>query len=246
MKRLMLILSCFLAFLATPVLVLGAQQAKDVTIETPDAVKIAATYYPGEKNKPGLVLLHQLSRNRNDWRSFAFDCQEKGYHVLAIDLRGHGQSTEGKNGRKLDFQKFSDTDYENMVQDVSAGVQWLLDQGGVNSSKIGIIGASIGANQALTFAASGKTPVKTVVLLSPGIDYRGVNITTPAKNYAGSSLWVSMTGDEYSTQSVKGLTQNAGGNAVTKIYSGKEHGTNMFKNPDLKKLLAEWLARYLE
>ena len=246
MTRLARALLFCLLILVIPAFPLAGQKAKDVSLETSDGVKIAATWYPGDRGKPGLVLIHQLGHNRSDWRSFAFDCQEKGYYVLAIDLRGHGQSTEGKNGRKLDFQKFTETDYGDMKFDVAAGVQWLLKEGSADPKKIGIVGASIGANHALLFAATGKTPIKTVVLLSPGIEYRGVNVTSAAQRYAGTALFVAMTGDEYSVRSSKELAQSAGSNAAVKIFSGKDHGTNMFGSSDLEKFIFEWLAKNLE
>jgi len=225
----------------------AAQQARDLTIETKDGVALAATYYDGGDGAPGLVLFHMLGRNRNDWRDFAFACQEKGYHVLTVDLRGHGESTRAKGGRELRAENFNKSQFGKMTLDADAAVKWLAKQKGVDAGRIGIVGASIGANVALVYASKNPERVKTVVLLSPGESYRGIATGSAAAGYSGSALYIAAKGDVYSAKSVGRLATPAGPKKQKKIFSGNLHGTNLFKkHADLSGLLFEWFKKHLD
>lgn len=96
-----------------------------------------------------------------------------GFSVIAIDLRGHGAS-EGN------WRSFSPREFNAVVLDVKAAKDYLISRG-VKPGRMGIVGASIGANIALRYAAE-DGEIKTVVLLSPGLNYRGVAIEEAAKH----------------------------------------------------------------
>lgn len=84
-------------------------------------------------------------------------------------MRGHGKSVN-QNGT---FQSFTPNDFNKMKLDVKAAKQFLVTQKGINPKNIAIVGASIGANVALKYAAVDPS-IKAVVLLSPGLHYKGV------------------------------------------------------------------------
>ena len=65
--------------------------------------------------------------------------------------------------------------------------------------KVSIIGASIGANIALNYAVSDHS-VKSVILLSPGLDYMGVTTLAPITQYKNP---IYIAGAEGDSQSVK-------------------------------------------
>ncbi len=201
---------------------------KDVTFKTEDNVKIAATHYIGKGNC--VILLHMLSRDRRDWDNFAVKLNSLGYNVLAIDLRGHGESD-------LDFLKFTSTDYNNMVKDVAAAKKYL------NKSKIFVIGASIGANVALNYAVKDKD-VKGIVLLSPGADYRGVETLKAIMKYDRPIIIVSSEDDFQSIGASRQLYSFAGKQRELKEYQDAGHGTNMFVKPDLADSIIDWLDKY--
>ncbi|MCZ7583723.1 MAG: alpha/beta hydrolase [Deltaproteobacteria bacterium] len=116
----------------------------------------------------------------------------------------------------------------------------------MDGSRIAFIGASIGANVALAYAAGLNADVKTVVLLSPGEEYRGVNTVVPAKSYGKPAFYVASDRDAYAAKSVKKLAELAGNAAETKIYKGEEHGTNLLgRGHGLEELIYEWLKKHL-
>jgi pimeloyl-ACP methyl ester carboxylesterase len=102
---------------------------------------------PPNRSKTKVILLvHGMNSSRsrefnNRFTEFAAALQQRGFAVMMIDLRGHGQSGDGR----LTFGT-------NESQDVLAAVQWLRDQG-FAQGKIGVLGVSMGASSALSAAA---------------------------------------------------------------------------------------------
>ena len=87
----------------------------------------------------------------------------EGIGALALDLRGHGES-QGSFGDSL----------APMVADVKAARRFLEGRSDV-SGRIGLLGASLGANLA-ALAAADDPAVACLALLSPSLDYRGLRI----------------------------------------------------------------------
>src|SRR5436853_5560958 len=75
-----------------------AADSERVTFKTLDGVTLVATYVAGPPGSDrAVVFLHQLSSNRGEWTPFVTALRGK-YHVLALDMRGHGDSTESDKG----------------------------------------------------------------------------------------------------------------------------------------------------
>lgn len=195
---------------------------QEVSFVTDDGVELAATYWDRDTDKE-LVLLHMLGRDRNDWNKFA---ESANYTVLAIDLRGHGES-DG------DWQSFSDVDFNKMILDVKAANEFL-------SGDVIVIGASIGANVALNYADN--YPVAGVVLLSPSHDYRGVDTRAAITRYKGPLLIVTSRNDEQSYNPSLTMYNTAPSDAKQlKIYEDAGHGTRMFSKEDLDDIIVKFV-----
>ena len=163
---------------------------------------------------------------------------------MSIDLRGHGESLY-KDGDKRSFEDFSDVEHQESVGDIAAA-KTFLDEKGADTSRLAIVGASIGANLALVYAAPDED-VKTVVLLSPGLDYRGVK-TAPAMEAYGErpALVIASDEDEYSAESCRELKGIAGESVELKIYEDSGHGTNIFEpQPQLETEVISWIGAHI-
>jgi alpha-beta hydrolase superfamily lysophospholipase len=223
-----------------------------VSFLTDDKVLIAGTYYsPATSNKntsaaDAIILLHMLGRDRNDWNTFASTLSNitSGYAVLSIDLRGHGQSIN-QNGKVISFQSFTPDDFNKMVLDVKAAKQFLVTQRGINSNNIAIVGASIGANVALKYAVLDPS-IKAVVLLSPGLDYKGVR-TSDAISKFKNPIYIAASGkDSIAGSDPQTLCNMINCGDKLKVYQdSNSHGTDMFSdgslNPPLGGLIISWL-----
>jgi dienelactone hydrolase len=211
-----------------------------VTIRTDDGVTLAATWYePSVRPAPAVILVHMLHRSRRDWEGVATLLASEGIGALAIDLRGHGESS-GATGES------QQPDYSAMVRDVAAARRYLASRSDVQQTHVGIAGASIGANLAVLEAAADPS-IGSLALLSPSLDYRGLRIEQAARKYGSRpALLVSSDDDPYATRSVKDLKKAGGGIRETLLVSHAGHGTTMLgRDADLARALVDWFRRTL-
>jgi len=211
-----------------------------VTIRTDDGVSLAGTWYePGARQAPAVILVHMLHRTRRDWDEVATRLASEGIGALAIDLRGHGESSGG-------IEEGDAADYSALVRDVAAARRYLASRGDVQPSHLGIAGASIGANLAV-LEASGDPSIASLALLSVSGDYRGLRIEAAMKKYgARPALFVASDEDPYAVRSSKELQKAGGGVRELLVLKNAGHGTAMLsRDADLARALVDWFHRTL-
>ncbi len=208
----------------------AAFEKEEVTLETSDGVKIAGYFVKGSRDAgPAVVLLHMLGRSKEDWDPILekYLLQKTSASYLAIDLRGHGASME-KDGKPLALQTFRESDYADMVKDVEAAVNFLRLREDVDKESIGIIGASMGANIAINYAA-GDTKIKAVALLSGSLDYKGVKTPKALQSYVNRPIYMAAAEEDNPAGPHLGaMINNSRGAKVVKGLEGNLHGTRMF------------------
>jgi len=118
------------------------------TLNTEDGVTLAAWYAP-PTNGTAIILIHGAGGSREAVRGYAEMLTRHGYGVLAIDLRGHGESTGTSN--RYGWQG---------TRDVGAALAYLQSQGEVKS--IGGLGISLGG-EVLLGAASTYPAITAIV-----------------------------------------------------------------------------------
>lgn len=198
------------------------------------AVLVGRLYEATIRPAPGVLLVHMLGRTKADWTLLAERLQNAGVTALAIDLRGHGDSTG-------DASQLS-----AMAGDVVRALEWLSSASGVLPDAVAVAGASLGANLAAIAAASrrSRTPV---ALISPSLDYRGVRLDAPVMTrLAASPLWLAAsTEDPYAMRTARELAE--GHTACEKRLSTvRAHGTLLLQqDPELARALVDWLGRAL-
>ena len=199
-----------------------------------DGVSIAATVYDAPTAQaPAVVLVHMLTRTKEDWQPFAERLQAAGFTALALDLRGHGQSSG------------SPAPSSAMALDVHAAIRWLAERQDLAPRAVAIVGASIGASLALIAAAD--TPaVRAVALLSPASDYRGVRLDAALKKFgARALLLVASSEDPYALRTVRALAENHA-EREQRLSPVAAHGSRLLdRDPDVAAALVDWLRRTL-
>lgn len=188
----------------------GCDEPRPVQVPLGSEQLAGLFWQPPEAVAPGVLLLPMLGHSKEEWIPFATRLRQEGYGVLALDLRQQGR-----------------TDRERLLADARAGFIFLREQKKVDAARIGLIGASIGANAALNFAAE-EPLARLVVLLSPGLNYRGVTTEPALRDYgARELLLVAAEEDLSSAAAVRRLADAAQAEAVVKLYPGKAHGTDL-------------------
>jgi len=114
---------------------------------------------------PAVLLLHGYGEDRAVWEPLKRQLLSKGWAVMTVDLRGHGDS-KIKNSRPLEPSPSWRTSNLEFPLDLDPALDWLKSQHRVDSDKLVIIGSDVGANLALLGA--GRFPqVRTVVAINP-------------------------------------------------------------------------------
>lgn len=119
---------------------LGARK-EAVTLSGADGIRLRGWYVPS-RNRAAVVALHGTGSSRLGVAGHARLLARHGYGVLALDLRGHGES----DGR-------STSAYWKNDEDMDAAVEWLAARPEVDPARVGMLGVSHGAEVSLRTAA---------------------------------------------------------------------------------------------
>jgi len=207
-----------------------------VSFPSGDGVVIAGEFHEAASHPaPAVLLVHMLSRTHADWGGLPERVRDAGITALAIDLRGHGQSSG------------SPQDLQAMVGDVRAAALWLSTRPNVRGDQIAIVGASLGASLAL-LAAVNVPQVRAIALLSPSLDYRGLRTDNSLIKRLGSrSIWLAASDqDPLALRSLHDIAAEPSGPREQHVSSTLAHGTVLLdKDGDLARSLVDWLRRSL-
>jgi pimeloyl-ACP methyl ester carboxylesterase len=207
------------------------EPAQDVTIEGAAGLMLRGTWRTASRVSPAVLLLHMYGGSRIDWGPEAEILQQAGIASLAIDLRGQGETGGAE-------------DWGLAVEDLSAAHAWIERQPAADAERRGTVGASIGANLALTHAARDPS-IRAVALLSPGMDYFGVSLEGLMAVYGERPILLAASAkDTYSADTIQVLAGEGTQTAVPLLYPGSSHGTELLYRT--QGLLLEELIRFLQ
>lgn len=226
-----------LLFLLLPATGAAAPSTEKVLIQTRDGVVISALFGAPATGKPTVVMMHGVGANKEEWTPLIDKLRAEKWGVLAFDARGHGQTT-GTDSYQT-FTQGPQSQWGKMPNDVGALMGFLKDKK-IKRSDVILIGASLGANVMANYAAV-TSPVKAVVLLSPGKNYQQVELTEfQIKAVNVPLLIVVSPGDVYSFQSVKELKSRV---LPLQVWADVKpgHGVQMFDENLLTRLF-QWMS----
>ncbi|MCZ7556658.1 MAG: alpha/beta fold hydrolase [Bacteroidia bacterium] len=212
---------------------------EEVTFTTSDGVRISGTLYTAGSKAPAVLCLHQWRSDRASFAGLARTLQAAGITVLAIDMRGYGGSTRTSGGASVRPDR-------KARADVEASIAFMRQHASVDPARIGIIGASYGSSNALQYAAA-DSRIKTLVLLSPGLNYFNELPTEDAARTWGARplLAVASSEDVRSVETLQAYAKLASG-AQTQLYENAGHGTDMLHSArGLDGLIAQHLKKNL-
>ncbi len=211
--------------------------AETIALRASDGTALSAVWHAPPHTAPAVLLVHMLTRSHAEWDMTAQALHVSGFGVLALDLRGHGAS-EG-SGHSLG----------PMLLDVQAALDWLKTRTDVVAPRLGITGASLGATLAV-MAAAADPAVRSIALLSPASEYRGLRCEASMRRFAersGAVMLVASTGDPYALRSANHFETMGSGPRDLRVVDGTNaHGTTLLSvRPDLVASLVDWFRRSL-
>jgi pimeloyl-ACP methyl ester carboxylesterase len=147
-------------------------EAEPMRVETRDGKTLHGDFYALPRKKgsqerlPAALLVHGHGGNRVAFETLADALARSGMAVLAIDLRGHGQSVTADS----DWSKLDAAGQANLwtfaVRDLEAAVGWLRARPEVLSTGLNLFGYGGGAGLAAHFALSDES-VRSLTLIEP-------------------------------------------------------------------------------
>ncbi len=212
-----------------------------IKIKTIDNINLSGNLFEVLSPKGLVVFLHMMPATKNSYNISAEKLQKEGYAGIAIDFRGHGESQDGPEG----YLKFNDKQHQEKIKDVKAATDFIFEKYSSDKLPVFLIGASIGANLSIQEASEDER-IKKIVLLSPGLNYRGINakiFSTKIKN-GTKVLLVGSENDNYSVENIEELS-GLFPNGVKKekiIFKDAGHGTTMCQgHPELIDKIVDFI-----
>ena len=216
-----------------------ATEPQSVVLTGRDGVEVTGSLYlPDRQPAPAVVLLPMMGRSRADWDVTAQKLAEPA-SLRSPSISG---ATAGQAGsRWRPERRLPDL----VIDGMRPGPIWPRGQTS-QPGRIGMLGASIGASVAVLSAAS-DPQVRSLALLSPSLEYRGLRTEQPLRKYGSRpALLVVSSEDPYALRSARAMVSMGDGARELRVLSGAGHGTVMLsREPDLSSALVDWFLRTL-
>ncbi len=226
---------------------------QEITFTTEDHATIFGSWIMAESSEnapakgPAVILLHDFGLDRRDWGIFIPDLVRQGIRVLAIDLRGHGQSIEAGTRQSGDYSFGTSSSFlDTGLIDVQGALQWLKKRDEVNAKAISLIGVGAGGDLAYVAARQlGRRQIMSTVVISPSLSA----VTDGgfiADNPARAVLFCASSGDANgsSMMAAESLANFTDSPKKTVVYTSNAHGLSIFyKHPEIVREILAWLGQ---
>lgn len=222
---------------------------EEVSYTTKDNVTIYGSWVVSQSKEkkppktPVVILLHDYGFDRRDWGIFIPDLVRHGYKVLAIDLRGHGKSTDG-GGRQSG--KYSPSVASSLMQagylDVQAALEWVARRKDTKTKDISLVGVGLGADIVYSCAGMLRKKIKASVVISPSLS--AITSGSFTQNTPRAILFCASARDAQGSTmiAVESLANFTDDPKKVVIYDSAAHGLAMFyKHPEIKWEILAWL-----
>lgn len=203
--------------------------------------------YQGPKY-PLIILLHGLNRSHLVWSDLPATLTKAGYAVFALDLRGHGKSTTTTWKRRVNWRYLKPEQWTTLYRDITQIIHFFKkgeDYPEVDGNQVAIIGEKLGANVG-TFAAKYNSEVKALVLMSPGLEFKGIDASRGVLDYENNTLIMSNQDFKDSHNQARHLYNWILGPKTLQVYEKIGEGADMLTNqPSVAIQIQNWLVKSL-
>jgi dienelactone hydrolase len=217
-------------------------RAREVSFFTEDGWQIFGNLLlPDAGGKSaGVVLLHSGRSDRYVFTDLERLLVRAGFAVLNIDWRGRGKSTN--KGKYFDLTKEERADGK---LDARAAIDFLSDQPGVDSNRIGMVGIIHGAEHAVR-GSIGDPRVKALALLTGYVP-----IDEEERDYLTSGnahvMYVTCEAHKHVTKTMRGLYESTADKlSRLLVFDGGAIGYQLFElDEKFESAIVEWLSESL-
>ena len=202
---------------ATP----AAPPTRAVRFRATDGRRVEGRFSEGRgRNAPAVVLLHEIRGGPDQWTPLLGSLHEAGFATLAYRSRPSIVESE-------------------RLPDAIGALRWLRSRRGVDGSRLGMVGASIGASTTvLAMAGEGGRLARAAVALSPP-DSADIWRLQDSHRYRPHDLL--MISDERESAAVDGMMDGTiRYKAMRSEHTG--HGVALLGEPRIRAALLDWLA----
>lgn len=197
--------------------------SRAVSFRASDGRRVRGRFAPAGRHAPAVVLLHEIRGGIDQFDDFVPVLHEAGFAALAYGSRA----------------ELSETD---RLPDLAGAVRWLAAQPGVDRSRIGLVGASIGASTAVVaIADSQRKRLRAAVALSPPDTPDIFALQDKGRYRPHDVLFVS-------DRSEASAVANARPGAVRSkamVAPGAGHGVELLPLPAVRQAVIGWLRERL-
>ncbi len=194
----------------------------------------------GNTKVPGVVMVHGAKHDQQTYHFMSQEITKRGMAALRFDWRGKGRS----------FLEGTAADQDEMWRDVKAAVEFFASQPAVDSSRLGVVAATLAGINTLQ-ASLGDPRIKTVVLLTalgPNDEVRRLLASSDVPLFSIASL----EDNNYqrgsladSTRLVHQLSKSKQSQLL--LYDDAGRGSEMLKvKPELQPMILRWLDDKLQ
>ena len=196
---------------------------------------------------PGVVFVHGAMHDQETYYDLARLAVRKGMAVLTFDWRGKNRTlNEGKGNYGVDLAQGEEL---KIYLDIKAAIQFLASQKPIDTTRMGIVAATMPTNQAMQ-ASIGDSRIKTIVILTQYI------LSPEAKQFLTTSdvpiFFIASSEDlNFEVGSLADSTREAYRLSQSKLsefllYDDAGRGSEMLKEKDeLQPMIIRWLSEKL-
>jgi pimeloyl-ACP methyl ester carboxylesterase len=218
-----------------------------LVIPSSDGIRLGASLYQGGAGSaPAIVLVHRMAGTRAEWVPLLERLlpPKAPMNVLALDLRGHGESVERAGSpKKLRWHELTSAQWAETRKDVEAALSAMDKRGDGPPSSVVLVGSDIGATAALLAAPAAGARLLGVALVSPGAALQGIDAYRPFGAVLGlPNLIVAGNTDNTSREAARVLKAMSASSVLVELEAA-EHGAEYLgsRHPEAWDALADWV-----
>lgn len=255
MKRFItVILTLIFVLINTSVFAANSVVQKEISTISTDKfnIKASLTYkkVKGQTDYKTVVLIHSLGTNSGWWENLPDMLLDEGYAVIKIDLRGHGKSIFNSKLSKVSWKSLTNMSFARYPDDVISVILKIKeDYPKMNFfGDWAMVGSDIGASAGIIAADTIKEKPKTIIILNPVVKTHSLYIPVHVAQLDGVDfLTISSESDMTSLSAEKYLKKFAQNGFESYTSPSNVSGMIILKNdPELKKIITEWIKQYLK